>query len=278
MRIKLLLTLTLVLLTSLYVATAGEIEIDINALDLTANKEQWEEEGRVQTQIEGINITIENHFTVIKIIFRNTMPRDVKVNINVPKEYISASEMGIVKAEGNVSIIWRTGQNYTMISFKMHAYQTITLTVSKGDVLWGRMKKTVHNWFNYVEYNGNAVGTEENIIVFVEKEETDFEIDNKHAILQYKTDFFGWYYPIEDVSSRDTYYYVDDLGDSYRFVVHFKGNTTADVKIHCFPGASEGFFNWDTFKGGIARGFISVQIGIKKFIMDIFGDPKPVYE
>jgi len=277
-KIKILFTLTLVLLTSLTVAIAEEAEVDIYALDLVFNKNQWEEEGRVQTQVEGINITIEKRFTVIRIIFRETIGRDVKVNIKIPEEYISASELGVVRTEDNVSLTWRTRQNYTIISFKMHALQIVTLEISKGDILWGRMKKTVHNWFNYVEYNGDAEGTEKNIIVFVSKEEPEFDVDNKHMIVQYKTDFFGWYYPIEDVSSHDIYYYVDDLDDQYRIVTHFKGNNSGDVKIHAFPGASEGFFNFDTIKGAVARSFISLQIGIKKFIMDVFGDKTPNYE
>ena len=113
------------------------------------------------------------------------------------------AELGVVRTDDDVSLIWRTRQNYTTISFKMHALQTITLTVSKGDVLWGRMKKAVHSWLSYVEYNGDANGNEETIIVLVQKEEPEFEIDNKHSILQFKTSFFNWYYPIEDVSSND---------------------------------------------------------------------------
>ncbi len=278
MKIKILLVVTIILLATWSISASDEVEVDINALDLSLNKEQWDEEGKVQTQQEGINITIENHITVITIIFKEVHGRDVKVNIKIPEEYISASELGVVRTEDNVSLIWRTRQNYTTISFKMHAYQEITLTISKGDVLYGRMKKAVHGWFSYVEYNGDAIGDEENIIVFVSKEEPDFEVDNHHMIIQYKTDFFGWYYPVEDVSSHDIYYYVDDMGDQYRIVTHFKGNSSADIKILAFPGASEGFFNWDTFKGAVARSWISLQIGIKKFIMDVFGNNNPSYE
>lgn len=256
---------------------ADVVEVNINALDLTAYKEQWENEDRVQVQQDGINITVENHLTKILIIFRETIGRDVKVNIKVPKEYISAAELGVVRTEDDVSLIWRTRANYTTISFKMHAFQIVTLTVSKGSILWGRMKKAVHSWLSYVEYNGDAVGDEETIVVLVQKEEPTFEIDNKHSILQYKTSFWNWYYPIEDTSSNDIYYYVDDLGDQYRFVIHFK-NQSGDVKIHCFPGASEGIFNWDAFKGGVARTWLSLQVGIKKFIIDVFSDPTPCYQ
>ncbi len=260
------------------ICNADVVEVNINALDLAISKEQWDEEGKVQTQSEGINITILNHFTKIEIIFKEVFGRDVKVNIKIPKEYISTSELGVVRTESDVSLIWRTQRDYTTISFKMHAFQIVTLTISKGDILYGRMKKAVHNWFGYIEYNGDATGDEESIIVFVNKEEPEFDIDNKHAIVQYKTDFFGWYYPVSDTSSDDIYYYVDDLGDQYRIVTHFKGNSSADIKIHCFSGASEGFFNIDTVKGAIARSWLSLQIGMKKFIMDIFGSNTPSYE
>ena len=66
MKIKILLVVTLVLLTTWSISASDELEVvNINALDLTLNKEQWEKEDRVQTQSEGINITIENHFTSI---------------------------------------------------------------------------------------------------------------------------------------------------------------------------------------------------------------------
>jgi hypothetical protein len=114
--------------------------------------------------------------------------------------------------------------------------------------------------------------------VLIDKTEPDFVLDNKHLIVQYKTDFFGWYYPVDDTTSDSIYYYVDDMGPKYRVVTNFKDINSGDIKIHAFPGASEGVINWDALKGGLARSWISLQIGVKKVIIDLFSDPVPDFE
>ncbi len=255
---------------------AKDIELDLmEDLDLEDLKEQWDKDDKVQFESQGINVTIVNKFRDIEIWVKETIGRDVKVSIKIPEHYISSSVLGYIKNDDGVIIEWRNLDNYTKVSFRLHAYQETVFTISKGDLILGGLKKSVHKWFSYVEYRGDADGDEENIIVFIPKQETDFEIDNKHMIVQYKTGFHNWYYPVSDTSSEDIYYYVDDLGDQYRVVTHFKGDESGDIKIHVFPGASEGAFNWDSFKGGVARSFISLQIGIKKAFIDWFGDMTP---
>ena len=278
MKLKTLFVLGLLFLTSLNIVVADDpVEININALDIQANQEDWEENGEITFQSEGINITIKNKFTKIQFIFRETYGRDVRLNFYVPSAYISPSVLGLIKTDDNVTIDWRTTSNDTILSFEMHAYQTVTLEISKLNLAKGSMKKRVHDFWNYVEYNGEAVENEDNVVVLINKEEPSFEIDNKHIRVQYKTEFFGWYYPVDDVSSKDVYYYMDDVGYQYRVVTKFKSDQSADVKIHAFPGASEGWFNKDAITGKLAKVFIDLEIGVKKTIMDLFGNNKPAY-
>ncbi len=250
------------------------VTIDINSLDLTAHKEQWERENKVSIQSEGINITIENKFTKVLLSFKETLGRDVELVFTVPKEYMSPSVLGNVNSDDNTTITWRLVDNATIITMYLSAFQETTLTLSKGDLIYGQVKKGVHDFWNYVEYDGDSTGVEENIVIFISKDEPGFAIDNKHMIVQYKTNFFGWYYPIDDTSSDKVYYYVNDMGDKYRVVTHFKRNMSGDVKIQVFPGASEGL-NWDSVKGALANTWVSTMSGIKKFIIDFFGDDTP---
>ena len=247
----------------------------IEDLDLTRLKSIWEDKGKVEFENQGINVTIENKFSKILATIQETKGRDVSVSILVPAEYISPSVLGHIKTN-STTITWVTTNNETWLKFNMRAHDTIYLEISKGSLLKGRIKKGIHNFWNYVEYNGDAKENETNVIIFIDKSQSDFEIDNKHMIVQYKTDFWGWYYPVEEASSGDSYYYVDDLGEQYRVVTHFKTENPGDIKIHAFPGATPGW-NWDSVKGGIARSWISLQIGVKKAVMDIW-DPQPAYE
>jgi hypothetical protein len=272
-----ILALVYATLGMLALATNNEyIELDpIEDLDLSRILSDWEQNNKVQFENQGINVTIENKFTKIIGRITETEGRDVEVSILIPEEYIAPSVLGHI--ETNLTTIrWITRANETWLQFELRAHQTVEFEISKGSLLAGRIKKGIHNFWNYVEFNGDAKEGEENVIVFINKQQTDFEIDNKHIIVQYKTDFWGWYYPVGDASSEDTYYYVDDIGDQYRVVTHFKEGESADIKIHAFPGAEQGF-GWDSVKGGIARSWISLQIGVKKAIMDIW-DPNPVYE
>jgi len=263
----------------LALATLGEtdyIELDpIEDLDLTRIKTDWEQNDKVSFENQGINVTLENKFTKIIGTITEMEGRDVEVSILVPEEYIKPSVLGNIKTN-LTTITWLTKQNATWVIFTIRAHQTIEFEISKGSLLAGRLKKGVHDFWNYIEYNGDAREGEENVIVFIDKNQADFQIDNQHMIVQYKTDFWGWYYPVDDASSAEQYYYVDELGDQYRVVTHFKEGTSADIKIHAFPGAEPGL-GWDSLKGGIARSWISLQVGVKKAIMDIW-DPQPAYE
>jgi hypothetical protein len=251
------------------------IELDpIEDLDLQRLKNNWDENNKVQFQSQGINFTIENKFTKIIATVTEMEGRDVTVNILVPPEYIKPSVLGHIDANETM-INWITTKNETWLKFNIRAHQTINFEISKGSIILGKLKKGVHNFWNYVEFNGDAKEGDTNIIIFISKSQANFEIDNKHMIVQYKTDFWDWYYPAEDTSSADCYYYVDDLGEEYRVVTHFKENP-GDIKVHTFPGASEGL-NWDSVKGGVARSWISLQVGAKKAVMDLF-DPNPKYD
>lgn len=251
------------------------IELDpIEDLDLQRLKNDWDENNKVQFQNQGINFTIENKFTKIIATVTELEGRDVSVSILVPSEYIEPSVLGHIDANKTM-ITWITTKNETWLKFNIRAHDTVTFEISKGSIIVGRLKKGVHNFWNYVEFNGDAQKGDKNVIIFISKSQADFMIDNKHMIVQYKTDFWDWYYPVEDSSSADRYYYVDDLGEEYRVVTHFKDDNPADIKIHAFPGASKGL-NWDSVKGGVARSWISIQVGAKKAIMDLF-DPNPKY-
>jgi len=275
-RVIALIVLAIVVLSTLQFGSATVVELDVlQDLDLPALQAQWKAHHTASFINEGINFTIQETTTKVIITVTEKQGRDVDVKVKIPSGYISPSDMGYINSKDNVALEWRAYNNDSMILFSLFAYQQATFEVAKTSLLYGKMKKAVHKLFNYVEYNGQSNGKDQNIVVYVDKSETGFEVDNQHMIVQYKTGFFGWYYPVDSVSSSDVYYYVDDLGTQYRVVTHFKGNTTSDIKIHAFPGASKGFWNWDSIKGGIARSIISLQIGIKKALIDWFGNKAP---
>lgn len=266
----------LMILPSLTVG-ATTIEVDINSLDADLYKEQWDQYKKISFEYEGINVTVTGTFTTITAVFKEVLGRDVTLKFKIPKDYISTSALGNIKSDNNVTIDWRTTENYTIATFDLLAFQSTTLTISKGDLIIGRLRKGVHNFWHYVEYNSDADGSEMNLVTVVNKTEPGFIFDNKHIIVQYKTSTLGWYYPVDDVSSNDVYYYVDDLGDSYRIVTHFKTNHSGDVRIQVFPGASKGI-NFESVRGALARFWISSIAGVKKILLDWFGDTTPSYE
>jgi hypothetical protein len=255
---------------------ADYVQLDtIKDLNLDLYKSQWKNKGAVTFENQGINISLVDKAAKISISIRERNGRDVKIKIDIPGYIVSPSALGNINTDDGTAIIWRVKQNSSYIELSLRALQRINFDVGKGSLVLGRIRKAVHNTLGYVEYYGDSDGASQNIVVYIDKSEPGFNIDNKHMIVQYKTSFFGWYYPVDDVSSRAVYYYVDDIGSQYRVVTHFNSNISGDVKIEVFPGASTGIFNWEAFKGLIARTFISIQIGIKKAIVDIIGDKTP---
>jgi len=278
MKKRIIFILGLLIITSCSVNTfAVPVVIDINALNIQINQDEWEESGEVSFESEGINITLRNKFTKIQFIFRETMGRDVILNFIVPSHYIDQTVLGLIETDDNVTIEWRATENASILSFGMHAYQEVTFEISKLKIATGGLKKNVHDFWSYVEYNGAASTNENVVVVDIDKEEPSFEIDNKHIKVYYKTDFFGWYYPIDDTSSKDVYYYMEDTGDQYRIVTSFKGNKSADVRVNAFPGASDGWFNKDAIVGRAAQLWMGAVTSVKKTIIDIFGSSEPMY-
>jgi len=282
-KIRAILFATLVIFTIYSVVITVESEIpvvDVNALDFNIYYEQWEEKGKIQFSVEGINITLEETLTKVLFTFRETRGRAVELRFRVPKEYMSPSIVGLIETEeGNVTINWRATDNESILSFVLQEYEQVVLSIKKTELIYGQAKKKVHDIWNYVEYNGDSDGTSSVISVNIDKNDYDIKLDNEHMIVQYKTEFFDWYYPIDDVSSSDiAYYYVNDLEEKYQVVIRFKKDLSGDVKIHTFAGASEGVFNWDAFKGSIAKSWISIQVGVKKALIDWLGDTTPNYE
>ena len=264
--------------SSLNISVSGEpINIYVNALNLEISQSEWEEKGEVSFESEGINVTLKDRFTKIEFIFREIMGRDVRLNFIVPPSYIDQSVLGLIETDDNVTVDWRVADNGTIISFELLAFQSVTFSVSKLDIATGGMKKSVHDFWSYVEYNGVGVKDQNVVVVDIQKEESGFEVDNKHITVYYKTDFFGWYYPIDDTSSKDIYYYMEDSGDNYRVVTSFKGNKSADIRVNAFPGASDGWFNKDAITGKLAQAWIGAVTSVKKTIIDIFGDKTPKY-
>ena len=276
MKRKALLLIVLFMLSSMVCTSASETMVFIDSLEISDYKELWEEENEVNFCSQGINITAEKHYTLIKMRINETYGRDVLIELIIPQEYMSPSVLGNVKSKENISIMWQTFSNETILTFSLLAYQNITIEISKGDLFYGRIKKGVHDFWNYVEYNGDSEG-ETNVVVFISKGENSFEVSNAHMIVQYRTDFHGWYYPVNDVSSDDVYYYVDVMPDRYRIVTHFNEGESGDVKIHAFSGAESGVLNWDAARGAVSKFVLKVQIGVKKVIMDVFSDNTPVY-
>ncbi|MEF8806265.1 MAG: hypothetical protein V5A63_19525 [Bacteroides sp.] len=273
--------LAVIILILLFISptlTANLVEIDVNSLDLEAYKEEWEENDKISFEFEGINITVENKFLDIVMTFRETMGRDAKLNFMVPEDYMKPSVLGNIKTESNKTITWESVRNTTVVSFKIYAYEEVVLKVSKTDITLGKAKKKVHDFFNYVEYNADSNGTQKQISILVDKDNTNFEVDNEHMIVQYETasDILGnWYYPVEDTSSSDVYYHVTDLGDRYKVTVDFNKNKSGDIKLHTFPGASEGFFNKEGITGAISHFWLKTTTGAKKMLVDFFGTSEP---
>jgi hypothetical protein len=110
---------------------ASPIEIHIHALDFQVYQDDWEENDEVSLMYEGINITLQNKFTKILLVFRETLGRDVILHIYIPAQFMSPSVMGLIESDGNVTLDWRVTNNNTIISFDMHAFQTVTLTMKK---------------------------------------------------------------------------------------------------------------------------------------------------
>ena len=256
--------------------SASETMVFIDSLEISDYKELWEEENIVNFCSQGMNITLENHYTLIKLRINETYGRDVLVELIIPEEYMSPSVLGNVKSSDNISIMWQVFDNQTVLTFSLLAYQNTTIEISKGDLFYGKIKKGVHDFWNYVEYNGDSEG-EANVVVFISKDENSFQVDNRHLIVQYRTDFHGWYYPVDDTSSARAYYYVDNMPDRYRIVTHFNEGESGDVKIHAFSGAESGALNWDAARGAVSKFVLKIQIGVKKVIMDVFSDNTPVY-
>jgi len=273
---KKLLYVFLIILLSLPSSLSGEkVRIDIDTLEIDEYYNIWQNESELTFRVEGFNISIEETLSSIIMTFNETMGRDATLDFHIPDEYIEPSVLSEIQSSTNSTVYWTSYRNETVASMDFIAFQEITLEVSKTSLLVGKTRKNVQDFWGYIEYNSYSDGNQTNVVTFINKDESSFPIDNKHVIVQYKTSFFGWYYPVSDVSSDEIYYYMDDIGDKYRVVTHFEDNASSHTKVHTFPGASAETASHETIKGTLANWWLKTTIGVKKIIIDWFGDQTP---
>lgn len=253
------------------------IRVVVDALCSNYYLADWNKNKTINFKYEGINITMTGQISKYKFSFIETSGRDVDVIYEIPKDYISATAVGEITVENQTEVAWNTNGTISALEFTLFAYQHLNFNVSKTNTIFGNIKKSVHSLMHYVEYDKYS-NDKQMVIVNIDKKTLGFIVDNKHMIVQYKTKFHGWYYPLDDSSASLTgYYYVNDLPDTYQVVIQFKNLSSADVKVEVFPGASQGFFNVAAAEGFFARGFLSIQIGVKKAIIDLFHGSSPQY-
>jgi len=143
-----------------------------------------------------------------------------------------------------------------ILSILMVLIMTIPV-VSASEAVKGK-----HGWFG-VEYDRkyNATTDTPNIVTIINRSELNFSLNSKNIIVQRKTDTWGWYSPISDVSSSEAYYYVDVIGNNYRLVTHWKNSAnSSDIRITVYP---------DTMWGHAQKFCASVVCGIKSTIINI---------
>jgi len=257
--------LSILLVTVLLVTNtciASRTRIDVNIMDLQANQEDFQNNGTIYFLVEGINITIMSQLTSIALIFTETMERDVTLNFRVSNEFLFNIKDSSIKSS-DVEIKTKHLKNETIFSFNVDSLQTVTLTISKFSIITSEASKKVHNFWNYAEYNGVSDGVSDEVSVNIDKNENDFDTNEEQLIVEYKTSFFGWYYPIDK-----SQYQIEDNGVQLKITTKFNGSS-GDIRIHTFTDSST------SLRSSIAKFFVKVQIGIKKVIIDIFGDKTP---
>lgn len=128
-----------------------------------------------------------------------------------------------------------------------------------------------HNMFGYYEQETKNYNSTLEIVVTIDKSIINFILDNKHIVVEYSSNkTLNWWYPIEDVISKKAYYRFAEYNDTYEIVVRFKNETTAAVKVSCFPGATHRWYEKSAFVGTFDKFWVSAFSGIKKLFVDLW--------
>lgn len=161
---------------------------------------------------------------------------------------------------------------------KKHIFVIVVSMLLLCPVAVVEAKTTKRAHFTYVEFNVTTTGDEMNVIATINKSSVPFKISNRHLLVSYKTkSFFGTYYPASNNVQDSVYYYLEDCGEFVRVVVHFKTNSSGDVKIQ-FYKTPEKRISAETVTTTFARFCSSVVLGIKKLFVDLVGTTEPDYE
>ena len=130
-----------------------------------------------------------------------------------------------------------------------------------------------HNFSGCVTYTTTAAKNTTTVTTTINETELGFILDNKHIIVEYKTEKWGWFYPISDTSSDIVYYYFVQINKSnYQITVFFHNTTlTNDVRITCFPGSDYAPWTGTAIASGFVKLCSNVVVGVRKMLLDLFG-------
>lgn len=212
---------------------------------------------------EGINISLVDKLSKILILFQELDGRDVDMYIHISTYFISYDIIKSARINGDTVLNLIPGENETVINFIIMSYQTVTLEVPKSEFIYEAIKQTSHSFWSYAEYSNTPTDDSKEVTVVIDKTESLPTLENDQVIVQYKTDFFGWYYPIEADENDDIHYNIGNTNTQYSITTNFKESNSSSVKIYAFEDDG-------TIRGKIAKIGVSLKVGIKKLIMDIF--------
>jgi hypothetical protein len=103
-----------------------------------------------------------------------------------------------------------------------------------------------------------------------------FGIDKNFITVQYRSSFHDWWYPVQDTSSDDVYYYVTEYSNiTWHIIIKFKTNVSSHIKLSLYRGAYSETNSWDYWGGRLATSLSSIKLFLKKLIIDAFHGASP---
>lgn len=254
--------------------SAYRTEIYFNALNIQEFYDEFEEENIVSVSYDGIEVTITNHWSKINILIKNTMGRDVTLILNISREYIKPSEIGVIDLDKPKELTIYLYENYTQFEYPLDAHEEFEYSISKLSLLKGEIVKKWHDTWGVHTYTSLNYENESGISIEFPKESVGHEIDIDSISVVYKTDWApfwtskngdSWwsYYPASTSLNKDVSYYLKDMGQDYQVIVSFKNDQSSVIKVYTYES---GIVGW------AGKGITKMGIEMRQFIIDTWRD------
>jgi len=260
---KLPIFLTAIFLFSIFhsLASDNRIPIYFDALNIEELYDQFKKNDTVSTTYHQIYIKLTNHISKIKVEIEEKGGRDVKLILNLSKEYIPPERFGKILSDYEIPATIYFTENQTQIILPLDAFQKIEFSISKLNILSSKISSSFGRIFGRKVIHTTPSKDQKEVAVFIPKSIVD-DLDVNRIIVTYQTSFYGWYKKASKSLKADVSYSLRDLGKQYEVVINFKTEPSS-LRVYTFS---------NSIMGRVGYHLTRVKVEMASAIIEWFGD------